>query len=88
MLFMDINIQNIREFNEYKYIITIYAYFLSFASLKENADISYLITVIQYVRFDISTVVTMKNAVFWDVSPVQFTRSTRRHIPEDGLVQL
>jgi hypothetical protein len=29
---------------------------------------------------------TMKNAVFWDVTPV-LTRATRRHIPEDGILR-
>jgi hypothetical protein len=60
-----------------------------------------------YVRIDVFTAVTMKNAVFWDMPPAQadctladlstlkmeaisssetsvHTRSTRRHIPEDG----
>jgi hypothetical protein len=52
------------------------------------------------VRFEVFTAVTMKNAVFWDVAlcrsselnrcfrgtSVQFTRSTRHHIPEDGIL--
>jgi hypothetical protein len=69
-----------------------------------------------YVRFEVYTAVTMKNAVFWDVaavcshllnagssladfSPLKMeairssetsvhTRSTRRHIPEDGILSL
>jgi hypothetical protein len=82
---------------------------------------------VSYVESEVSTAVTMKNAVFWDVAPcrssvnrrfggtchlhiqcssladfstlkmeatrssetsVQFTRSTRRHIPEDGILHL
>jgi hypothetical protein len=30
-----------------------------------------------YLRFDISTVVTMKNAVFWDVTPCGCCRNRR-----------
>jgi hypothetical protein len=33
-----------------------------------------------YVRFEVFTAVSMRNAVFWDV-----TRVTRRNIPEDFL---
>jgi hypothetical protein len=54
------------------------------------------------VGFEVFTAVTMKNAVFWDVAPcrscelnrrfggtsVQFTSSTRRHVPEDGILQI
>jgi hypothetical protein len=52
------------------------------------------------VRFEDFTPVTMNNAVFWDVSPCTscvnrrfggtsvYTRSTWRHIPEDGILQL
>jgi hypothetical protein len=35
-----------------------------------------------YVRFEVFTVVTMKNAVFWDVA-----QSTQRHIQEDNILQ-
>jgi hypothetical protein len=72
---------------------------------------------ILFVRFEIFTAVTMKNAVFWDVAPCisrlqppayagpsladfvtlkmeairssetsVHTRSTQRHIPEDGII--
>jgi hypothetical protein len=34
-----------------------------------------------YVRFEVFTSVTMKNAAFWDVL------ATRRNIPEDGILQ-
>jgi hypothetical protein len=51
------------------------------------------------VRFEVFTAVTMKNAVFWDVAPSTcvnrrssetsvHTRSTRRHIPENGIPQM
>jgi hypothetical protein len=51
-----------------------------------------------YVRFEFFTAVTVKNAVFWDVTPCRpcvnrcfggtwvHTRSTRRHIPEYGIL--
>jgi hypothetical protein len=51
-----------------------------------------------YVRFEIFTAVTMKNAVFWGVAPCRIcmnrrfgvtsfhTRSTRHHIPEYGIL--
>jgi hypothetical protein len=35
-----------------------------------------------FVGFEVFTAVTMKNAVFWGV-----TTSTRRHTPEDGILQ-
>jgi hypothetical protein len=45
------------------------------------------------VRFDILTAVTMKTAVFWDVTPCSFVRikcyinkTTRRHSPENKYV--
>jgi hypothetical protein len=52
------------------------------------------------VRFEVFTAVIMKNPAFWEVAPcrscelnrrfggtsVQFTRCTRRHIPEDGIL--
>jgi hypothetical protein len=44
------------------------------------------------VKFEVFTPVTMKNGVFWDVVPCRssetslHTRSTRRHIPEDGIL--
>jgi hypothetical protein len=46
------------------------------------------------VRFEVFTAVTMKNAVFWDVTPSRscvnrrfgVTRSTLCHIPEDGIL--
>jgi hypothetical protein len=43
-----------------------------------------------FVRFEVSTEVTMKNAVFWDVtlcgSCKNVTRATRRNIPEDCIL--
>jgi hypothetical protein len=68
--------------------------------------------ILQHVIFEVYTVVTMKNAVFWDVMPCRSclnrhfgggtlrmeairtyetsfqTRSTRRHIPEDGILHI
>jgi hypothetical protein len=38
-----------------------------------------------FVRFEIFTVVTMKNAVFWNVAPCGFCRFSRK-IPEDGIL--
>jgi hypothetical protein len=50
------------------------------------------------VRFEVFTTVTMKNAVFWDVTPRDsfknrrfggtsvHTRVTRRNFPEDGII--
>jgi hypothetical protein len=52
------------------------------------------------VRFEVFAAVAMKNAVFWDVVQCRscvdrrfggtsvHTRSTLRHIPEDGIVQI
>jgi hypothetical protein len=52
------------------------------------------------VRFEVLTAVTMKNAVFWDMAPCGscvnrrfvgtsvYTISTRRHIPEDGILHV
>jgi hypothetical protein len=37
------------------------------------------------VRFEASRAVTMKNGVFWDVTP--YTRATRRNIPEDTILK-
>jgi hypothetical protein len=42
------------------------------------------------VRFEVFTAVTVKKAVFWDVAFLEtsvYTISTRRHIPEDGILQ-
>jgi hypothetical protein len=46
------------------------------------------------VGFEVYTAVTMKNDVFWDVALCAFVinrriskRPTRRHIPEDGILQ-
>jgi hypothetical protein len=53
-----------------------------------------------YVRFEIFTAATMKNAVFWDVAPCTsyvnrrssemsvYTRSIRHHIQEDDILQV
>jgi hypothetical protein len=38
------------------------------------------------VRFEVSTAVTMKVGVFWDLSPSVLTRVTRRNIPEDAIL--
>jgi hypothetical protein len=38
------------------------------------------------VRFEVFTAMTMKNGVFWDVTPF-VTRATRRNIPEDTIPQ-
>jgi hypothetical protein len=46
---------------------------------------SYLLS--SHVRFEVLTAVTMKNGVFWDVTPV-LTRATRRNIPEDDILHL
>jgi hypothetical protein len=55
--------------------------------------------IFKYVRFEVFTAVTMKNAVFYDVAQCRScvnrrfrltsvqTRSTRRHIPEDDILQ-
>jgi hypothetical protein len=52
-----------------------------------------------FIRFEVFTALTMKNAVFWDLAPCRScvnrrfggmlvqTRSTWRHIPEDGILQ-
>jgi hypothetical protein len=40
----------------------------------------------RYVIFEVFTAVTMKNAVFWDVT-VALTRATRRNILEGGILQ-
>jgi hypothetical protein len=55
------------------------------------------------VRFEVFTAVTMKNCVFWDVTPILvtlmkeapgsfetsvLTSATRRYIPEDTILQL
>jgi hypothetical protein len=45
----------------------------------------YIISVFQsYVRFEVSTAVTMKNAVLWDVSPSSWSLTRRFFYPEDG----
>jgi hypothetical protein len=49
---------------------------------------------IYFVIFEVYMAVTMKNAVFWDVAPCSssetsvHTRTTRRHIPENGIFQI
>jgi hypothetical protein len=46
-------------------------------------------TSVNFVRFEVFTAVTMKNAVFWEVAPCRSgvrTRSTLRHIPENGIL--
>jgi hypothetical protein len=45
-----------------------------------------------YVRFEVFTAVTMKNGVFWDVTPCGscenlLTRATRRNILEDAILK-
>jgi hypothetical protein len=48
----------------------------------------------QNVRFEGFTAVTVKNVVFWDVTPcgscknLKLTRATRHNIPEDGILQM
>jgi hypothetical protein len=43
-----------------------------------------------FVRFEVFMVVTMKNAVFWNVVPCRYfvKISTWRCIPEDGILQV
>jgi hypothetical protein len=39
------------------------------------------------LRFEVFTAVTMKNDVFWDVTPCgSCTRATQRNIPEDSIL--
>jgi hypothetical protein len=52
------------------------------------------------IRFEVFTAVTMKNSVFWDVTPCGscknrrssetsiLTRATQRDIPEDGILHV
>jgi hypothetical protein len=44
------------------------------------------------VKFEVFTAVTMKNAIFWDVTPPgsckTHTRATRRDIPEDAILHV
>jgi hypothetical protein len=39
-----------------------------------------------FVRFEVFTAVTMKNGVFWVVTPCGLTRATRRNNPEDTIL--
>jgi hypothetical protein len=43
---------------------------------------SFTFLYVYHVRFEVFTVVTMKNGVFWDV----LTRATQRNIPEDTIL--
>jgi hypothetical protein len=36
-----------------------------------------------HVGFEVLTAVVMKSSTFWDITPVDFHRTTRRYIPED-----
>jgi hypothetical protein len=51
----------------------------------EAVELAFPRAIIFYVRFEVLTVETMKNVVFWDLAPV-YTISTRRHIPEDDIL--
>jgi hypothetical protein len=55
---------------------------------------NYILGNLYYVRVEVFTAVTMKNAVFWDVSEERIVSetsvnkiSTGRHIPEDGILR-
>jgi hypothetical protein len=69
------------------------------SNFNESCPISNLIkNPFSCVRFEVSTPVTTENAVFWDVAlcrsyenrrfggTLVHTRSTQRHIPEDGIL--
>jgi hypothetical protein len=47
---------------------------------------------IQHVKFEVFMAVTMKNGVFWNVTPCgsckNLTRATRRNIPEDTILDI
>jgi hypothetical protein len=79
------------------------------------AFLSHSKQVLEYIRFEVFTAVTMKHSIFWDEKPCRscvervasifrvdktvsgeparaggcsHARSTRRHIPEDGILQV
>jgi hypothetical protein len=39
------------------------------------------------VGFEVLTAVVMKSTIFWDITPCDTQRTTRRYIPEDGTLQ-
>jgi hypothetical protein len=42
-------------------------------------------TVNIYVEFEVLTAVVMKSSVVWDITPVDFQRTTWRYIEEDKI---
>jgi hypothetical protein len=93
------NVWNIFNYSNWSksYLIFIYSFLANFRYGEGRHTYE---TIVFFVRFEVFTAVTMKNAIIWDVAPCRscvnrlsfetsvHTRSKRRHIPEDGILRV
>jgi hypothetical protein len=69
----------------YLYTLAMYRCIVADATAVSNLPGACLCIIRYYIRFEVFTAVTMKNAVFWDVAPFD---SVRTDMPEDRVASI